>query len=126
MSEVFVYVVVVATTFNNYDVKSVHKSRETANASAMIMARELVDQIMEGGEGGYEGIEGILIDMYKREGNPLHDKITEIVAANWSDRKEIVGRVITHDDIDTMAKAMIELNYVSIHCRMTPRHMWRK
>jgi hypothetical protein len=118
MSEVFVVAVAAFDyddnnyyTTEGYDVKSIHKSRETAHASAMIMARELVDQIMSG---GYEGIEGILIDMYEREGNPLHGKINEIVAANWTDRKDIVDRVITKDDIDTMSKAMIELDYVAI------------
>ena len=118
MSEVFVVAVAAFDyddnnyyTTEGYDVKSIHKSRETAHDAAMVMARELVDQIMEG---GYEGIEGILIDMYERDGNPLHGKINEIVAANWSDRKEIVGRVITNDDRETMAKAMIELDYVAI------------
>jgi hypothetical protein len=118
MSEVFVVAVAAFDyddnnyyTTEGYDVKSIHKSRETAHDSAMVMARELVDQIMEG---GYEGIEGTLIDMYEREGKPLHDKLTEIVAANWLDRKDIVDRVITSDDRDTMAKAMIELDYVSI------------
>jgi hypothetical protein len=121
MREVFeVFVVAVASfdyddnnyyTTEGYDVKSIHKSRETAHTAAMVMARELVEAIMEG---AYEGMEGILIDMYEREGNPLHGKINEIVAANWSDRKDIVDRVITDDDRDTMAKAMIELDYVGI------------
>jgi hypothetical protein len=119
MSEV-VYVVAVAAfdyddnnyyTTEGYEVKSIHRSKETAHAAAMVMARELVDQIIDG---GYEGIEGMLIDMYEREDKPLHDKLTEIVAANWSDREQIVSRVITNDDHETMAKAMIECNYVSI------------
>jgi hypothetical protein len=118
MSEVFVVAVAAFDyddnnyyTTEGYDVKSIHKSRETAHTAAMVMARELVDQIMSG---AYEGIEGILIDMYERQSSPLHDKLTEIVAANWSDRKDIVDRVITSDDRETMSKAMIELDYVAI------------
>ena len=98
-------------TTAGYDVKSIHKSRETAHTAAMVMARELVDQIMSG---RYEGIEGTLIDMYEREGSPLRGKITEIVNANWFERKDIVDRIITSDDRETMSKAMIELDYVAI------------